>query len=698
MNIFDPNFDYAFFDESVPEAEYESPALDSSIGYLIAGFSSRGPKNKIIENRTKGSLKSTFGDDFVNFDKYGQANLHAMRLAASKARVFFCSLCPDDAKVAYSVLGVSLRIDDAIPVYLRTDTVLSPDGKTVVNYGSGAFVLDKNGEKQQIKLKVGESDDPESAETKLATVKGVVLKTETVTLTNTNWFDADGNPTGYTGETITLDSGEETERVFYPLVAFYYYARGKGGNYFAYRLKRQTNRDKKATDGRRYTLYFYELLSSGSYSKLYGGEDFNFSFNKDAVYSSNDPTSEYLENVYVNIDEKSENKPLQMIAYNDSYEALLDAIVAAGANEEESKYDIDVLNCIFKNGNSYNKIVEPSDSIDIENTIITLDHGTDGSIEVGATVEKFENGEKKQVTVTPEMAAAKKEELLIQFFSCDIDDDIFDQKLVDADVLPDENYSDAVKQAILTEFPKWRDDIHLGMDLGITKTPEEAVSKYREINTFVDSDHSYMVSIYGQAGLLNDKAIDGSPRLVTATYDWAAGLADNFAGTGAFTMRAGANRGRVSYFKPFWVGKKNKANTLETLENLHINNIQYLNKQKQLVYMLEDTQYEIGTSKMMSVRNSIVVGRIIRMCAGVTPYFKFDERDIDNTMASCKEELDKNVKAAKIPGNIIVEFNVYQTKEDVKEENAHIGIDVTFPNYIKKFHVEIRAHRPSPNA
>ena len=106
MNIFDPNFDYAFFDESVPEAEYETPSLDSSIGYLIAGFSSRGVKNKIVENRTRGELKSNFGDDFVNFDKYGQANLHAMRLATSKARVFFCSLCPDDAKVAYS--GVQL--------------------------------------------------------------------------------------------------------------------------------------------------------------------------------------------------------------------------------------------------------------------------------------------------------------------------------------------------------------------------------------------------------------------------------------------------------------------------------------------------------------------------------------------------------------------------------------------------------------
>lgn len=705
MIIFDPNFDYAFFDQSIPEDEYETPALDSSLGALIAGFSSRGVKNKIVENRTRGALKSNFGDDFVNFDKYGQANLHAMRLATSKARVFFCSLCPDDAKVAYSVFGVSLKTNDRIPVYLRTDTVLSADHTMVLNFGSGSFVLDANGEKQQIELTVNgtpaqgtEGEDgyvpAVPGGTQLVTTSGVVLKTETVTLQNANLFDNDGNPTGYTGETITLDSGTENERTFYPLFAVYYYSRGKGGNYFAYRINRQTNRDKKSVDGRRYKLYFYELLSTGSYKPLYGGEDFNFSFNKDAVYSSVDTSSEFLGNVYTNIDENSENKPLQLITYNDSYEALLDAIVAAGANEESSKYDIDVLNCIFKNGNSYNKIVEPSDSIDIENTIITLDHGTDGSIEVGNTVKI--NG--VDTVVTKEIADAKKEELLIKFFNCDVDEDIFDEKITDIDILPDENYPDSVKQVIMSEFSKYRPDIHLGMDLGTdVKTAEESISKFREINSFVNSDWSFMVSVYGQAGLLSDKTIDASPRVVTSTYDWAAGLADNFAtGNGAFTMRAGANRGRVSYFKPFWVGKKNKANTLETLEELHINNIQYLNKQKQLVYMLEDTQYEVSTSKMMSVRNSIVVGRLIRMCAGVTPYYKFDERDIDQTMESCKSALKKNLKAAKVPANILVEFSVYQTKEDVKEENAHIGIDITFPNYIKKFHVEIRAHRPSP--
>lgn len=781
MLIFDPNFDYKFYDESAAEEEYETPSLDSSLGALIAGFSSRGRHNKIIECRTQAAAKSNFGDDFANFDKYGQANIHAMRLLKSKARVFFCSLCPDDAKVAYSVFGVSVAEDSAIPVYKRTDTVLSEDNTTIVDYGSGSYVLNANGDKQQIELtavvdtttaKVGNTynftsynsdntalatgvakvtaitdgeatievtdntvegfvgnsyvvketkfdsttkyelytTDKEDtgmyvlitkgetadggltdsgATTKMATVSGVVLKTEVIDIQSNTVFDKDGFPTGYTGEIQTLTDDNGNERKFYPLFLVYYYSKGKGGNNFAYHIERQTSRDKKSTDGRRYTMYFYEMLSTGTYRAMYDGEDFNFSFNENAVYSSTDNTSEALDKVYVNLDSASDYNPIQMITFPENYDSLLDTIVAAGASEEDSKYDIDVLNLIFKNGNPYNKIVSAPGSIDLDNTYVTLDHGTDGSLDVGTYLDN-------KVLVTEEIAAKTKEQLLVDFFSCNIDDDIFDEKITDIDILPDENYSDIVKQTIMGTFSQYRPDIHLGMDLGITKTPEEAISRTREISTYVNSEWSFMVSIYGQAGLLQDKAIDGTPREVTATYDWAAGLADNFSSAaGAFQMRAGSKRGRVSYFKPYWIGKKNKQNTLETLEELHINNIQYLNKQKELVYMLEDTQYEVENSKMLSVRNSIVVGRLIRICAGILPYYKYDTDNIDTTMANAKADLEKATINANIPATIKVSYNLYQTKADKKEENAHVGIDVEFPNYIKKFHVEIRAKRQS---
>jgi malic enzyme len=137
---------------------------------------------------------------------------------------------------------------------------------------------------------------------------------------------------------------------------------------------------------------------------------------------------------------------------------------------------------------------------------------------------------------------------------------------------------------------------------------------------------------------------------------------------------------------------------IETLEDYGINNIQYLNKNKELVYMLESTQYTVETSKLMSVRNALVIGRLIRMCAGILPYYKYDERNIDDTLAAAKDALVANVSLARVPSTIKVNFDLYQTKADKKSENAHCAIEVQFPDYVKKFHVVITAKRQEANA
>ena len=679
--IYDPNLDFQVIDASIPEDEYETPSIDTSLGALFATFSSRGVHNKIVECRTSSLIKTTFGDDFGTWDKYGQVNLQALRHAKSGGRAFICSLIPEDAKVAYSVFGVSVKNVSNIPVYERSDTEISVDGTSIVNFGKGAYVLDTNGNKKQVKLK---STSGDSGATVLATTNGVQIKVGTHEINQNNtYFDSDGNPTGFDGSPITIGGGEANE-IFYPLFTVYYYSRGRGGNFFGYKISRNTSRDKKAVDGRRYTLKFYELLSTGSYKSLYGGEEFDFSFNSDAVYSSVDSTSEALKDVYINIDGKGEKKPMQMIVY-DNFDKIVNAINDANGNEESDKVLIDILNGVYQNGNPYNKLVLADDSIDIGNTIITLDNGDDGSID-----EKLHSAES---------VARTKEELLIKFFSCDVDDDIFDEKIVDADILPDCNYSDPVKQTIMATFSVYRPDIFLAIDLGITTSVDEAIAKYRELNSYVNTDWAFMCAFFGQAGYLNDKAVDGSAREITCTYDWLGGMADNFAtGNGAFQMHAGASRGKVKYIIPHFVCKKNKANDIETLEDYGINNIQYLNKNKELVYMLESTQYTVETSKLMSVRNALVVGRLIRMCAGILPYYKYDERNIDDTLAAAKDALVANVSLARVPSTIKVNFDLYQTKADKKTENAHCAIEVQFPDYVKKFHVVITAKRQEANA
>lgn len=834
--IFDPNMDFVVYDQSIPEDELESPSIDSSLGALFATFSSRGRHNKIIECRTRGAIMTTFGDDFVSFSKYGQANLMAMRTVMAGGRAFICSLLPDDAKVAYSVFGVKTRID-TVNTYLRSDTVISADGTHVESYGSGAYILDQDGERKKIMLKAAAGDSVATVEDKIRTV---VIATATKEL-QSNYFDENGNPTVYDGEPIktstesnapvdydwsvsgktnvatltqavningdsiegtpldynqtkvktdqskdgntykieltgsltnikdwtstspsqqdgkhqwyaigfkfdgtdptkvkyngtqlTEDDVDETgvdsftvnvwvkldeiintpktftferngvvdtfsasfstetesvtpetnEEIFWPLFTLYYYGAGRGGNFFAYRVSRSTDRDRQATDGRRYKITFYEILSSGSYKALYDGEEFEFSFNPDSVYSDADDTKEYIGNVYTNIDSKGDDNVLQLIAYKNTFEKLTEYLIANGVSDENSKVDIDFLNCLNKNGNSYTSLVLDDDTIDLANTYIRLSGGTDGSLEVSDTN-------------TEEDVAKVKENLLNKFFQCDVDNLIFDEKMVDADIVADANYPDSVKKTILSEFSQYRPDISLAIDCGINSSHAEALAKMRELSRYVNSEWSYFASFFGPSGNLNDIGITADRSIkVTGTYDYLGGLAANFAtASGAFQMHAGANRGRVRYMIPHWIAVKDKANTIETLELQKLNHIQYLNKQKEQMWGLESSQYEIETSKLMSNRNALVIGRLIRMCAGILPYYKYDERNINTTMEAAKAALVNAVSAARIPATIVVGFDLYQTKADRKSENAHCAISVQFPDYVKKFHVVITARR-----
>ena len=160
-------------------------------------------------------------------------------------------------------------------------------------------------------------------------------------------------------------------------------------------------------------------------------------------------------------------------------------------------------------------------------------------------------------------------------------------------------------------------------------------------------------------------------------------------------MRAGTNRGRVKYFKPEKKKKKNKTNTIEKLDDIGLNYIQYIDKARDMAYMSESSQYEVETSKLLSDRNALVIGRTMRICSGILIQFKFDEKSITDTMKDCKLALDEAISAANIPSTIKITTTLAQTKKDKKEENAHCYIDFEFPDYVKKFHVTLTAKRQS---
>jgi hypothetical protein len=113
------------------------------------------------------------------------------------------------------------------------------------------------------------------------------------------------------------------------------------------------------------------------------------------------------------------------------------------------------------------------------------------------------------------------------------------------------------------------------------------------------------------------------------------------------------------------------------------------------MYGYESTQYMIGgNSKLTSDRNAVVVGRAIRICHGVLINYKYDKRNINDTMSAAQREMNKELGRSNIPNTIGMRTLVYQTKEDTREENAHCDIVFPFPNYPKKFKVTIYALRP----
>jgi hypothetical protein len=662
--IYDPLIkSMTIIDRSIPANEPQTVSPDSSLGGIFPVFCSKGKDNVIIEERNAGTLMSQFGDDFNSFTKYGQANLTALGLVRSQGRSFVCRLLPEDAKRAYIVFGVYVKILEEIPQYERMDTVYNGDKSAVIAWGSGTFKLDNQGQKI-----------PAVINFEPAVAPGAQLRLGRLEL-EAGQFDEKGYPTLYNGE-----PQEIADETFYPLFAFSYYGRGSGGNSYGFNILRNVNRDRVATDGRRYYLNCYEQLSNGAYSSILA-EPLYFTFNPDATYSADSTVQEGLSKIYQNIDlATGEEVKLQFYPYDASIVELMNAL-APYRDPSESVFDIDIINCIFKNGNPYGRIIKAQDTLNPSTSTIMLANGNEGSLDPNSH--------------TPEEIAATREGLLIRFCKYEIDDSLLDEKIVDADIFPDENFPIAVKRSILTDFHPYRPDIKPIMDVGITQNYRDAINNLNELTPYVLTDYAFMVSINGHSGTLNDPSI-GSPHPVTYTYDYVRSMADNFSyNGGAFQMHAGANRGQVKYFRPYWIAKKSLNNMYDTLADVGLNYIERLNKRGDLVYGLESTQYMLGgNSKLQSDRNSLVIGRAMRLCHQVLAYYTYDERSIDATLTAAQIDLSNNLRGSNIPTTIGVNTTLYQTSEDKKEENAHCDIAFTFPDYAKSFHVTIYALRP----
>jgi hypothetical protein len=661
---------------------YPEEATDGTFAVLIPGFGSRGVDNKITELNGPGAYKSIFGDDVDNFTKYGQANLNMMRALRSGSRGFFCNLKPKDAQKANMVFAVAVTDTPAIPQYLRDDTVVTEGD--LVKLGTGNFVYDADGNKIPIIVKDEDTEIP----LRLAGKKIKLIKKEIT--------DRDPNSGApiFNGLTFNeIDGNSDTWKCF-PLFSAWYYGRGFGGNNYGFKIFKDTGRDGRVSDGRRFTMELFEFAESGQVNALLP-EPIYFSFNPESRYNEESDINEGLSYVYQNTWAEpgdghriGDDFPIQLQVYPESYQLLLDEIYSA-VNDGNAD-DIDFIFGKDTNNNEYSTLIVDESSIDPSIVAVTLLGGSDGSLELGAVVP--DSTGVGTITVDATHIEATKKTLLSSFFTCDVDDDIFDEKIVDADILIDSNWPFSVKRTMLAQFPKYRPDIAIAADLGITYNYREALTAAADLSGYVHGDWDFMVMFNGHSGYTKDPTVI-VPRPVTYTYDFVGVISEMYAyNEGRFQMIAGWKMGRTKYVKWNWIAIKNKANMFQSLEKAKVNYIERVNKRGDTMYGTEVTMYNKEVSKLTSFRNALIIGDAQRQCHKILIKYKYDPQSAAASIAEATAELT-NAMRYRYPATVGVSVQIYQSKRDELLDNAHATIIFTFPRYFKKFVVTIIARR-----
>jgi len=682
--IYDPTISSIVIKDESLALLYPDESDDGAFAWLVPGFASRGRDNKITELRGPGAFKSNFGDDCDSFPKFGQPNMNVMRALKSGARAFFCNLKPTDAKRANMVVGIAVRDEEEIPQWLRDDTVVGENNVFNGVIGTGNYVKDEN--ENLIPIMV----DDGSGNLKQLVHAGKVIKLVKEEIKDRDPYD--GTPQ-FNGLPYTKIENGKTWRI-YPLFLCWYYGRGLGGNDHGIKIYRDSGRDGKVDDGRRYTMEIFEFQENGQVNALIP-EPYYFSFNPDARFNPDTDIDESLRAVYYNKYPAAtlghsigEQFPVQLITFPDNYVAL--TTVLSGVDEAAaSADDIDFIFGKDRNFNKYSHIIIDQASLDPSIVALRLEGGTDGSIQVG---ENVYDALGNPVIVDEAYAEKIRRQLLQQFFTCDIDDDVFDERIVDCDAIPDGNWPMPVKRTLLAQFQRYRPDVALVMDVGITANYREALNYNADLAGYINGETDFMVYFGAHCGFTKDPTVI-TPRHVTYTYDFVGVLSDIYGyPEGRFQMIAGYKLGRTRFINWDWIAIKNKVGIFEKMELAKLNYIEKINKRGDTMYGTETTKYNKDISKLTSFRNALVIGDAMRQCHKILVKYKYDPQAISQTISDCTKELYGTLRF-RYPATIGIQVRIYQTKRDQLTDNAHCDIIFVFPNFIKKFAVTIIARR-----
>ncbi len=639
----DPNISFQLVDQSVVVPT--TPAIVPSLSFLAGLFSSKGDR-QFREYVQVSALRDVLGSDIDNYDTYGQPGMNAVAAINGGASVFACRLLPNDATTAFIVIGISVQQDAAIPQYVR-----NADG-SIQTTAAGVPVPQMNAG---------------VAVTAPGVRVGVSKVLVTGPISNFNWAPVDS--TDANGPIVT-----------YPIFALSCYSDGLFGNNYGFSMVIDGNRDSKLTDGRRYIMNLYEQNGDGTVSSV--TNSIYFSFSPGAVLPTNTQIQEVITSVFPSLDVSGNVNPI-VLEYNLANWNTLMAALAPFAGSATTT-EIDPFFVTQLNTFPYDTIIPMTSSINLSQSIVYMSGGTDGSLQLGATVTNPTSGQPQVVDAA--WIAATQQQLLQQFYNCDYNADLLDMRLVPAGFSLDANYSLTVKQAMIN-LTSYRPDIMTFLDLGINvPSAQQALTLYTQVNDMIAGANAWNIVICPHAGVTTDQA---NARRVTQTYELSYDIPAVYANFGRYSTVGGMDTGAVTHMKLDWTPQMDKSGTLQKMDAASLLYCRMLDRSGTPYIMNISNQYNKQYSKMKFWRNGAIVGDAMRNANKILIKYVFDQRGATKAVIACNKEMAAFFNVNNYPGSIKVVVNVFQSANDVDLNRASAQIFFYFDSEIADFDVTI---------
>jgi hypothetical protein len=295
----------------------------------------------------------------------------------------------------------------------------------------------------------------------------------------------------------------------------------------------------------------------------------------------------------------------------------------------------------------------------------------------------FSMGNDGDLAETNLSRATTIDNLLIKAYKGLIDAEITDKNLYPIDLLLDANYSDEVKNAIVTFSTEIRPDVPAYLDTGFQANPQQSLDFRKNVLQV----SNFRVGIFTQDFIVYDE-FTGQDVKVTGTYYLASKiptLDDQF---GIQYPIAGPNRGTISGYKRISYNP-----TAAWKEQLYKKQVNYFEVTPRATMIGTNLTSQNVVSALSNLNNVRVLLRIQREVENLSKQYQFEFNDTE-TIESFQFNLNgylnqwvQNRACDSISGN------VYASQYDRQNKIVRVKIEMTFNSIIERVFIDLIVNR-----